>query len=571
MICSHCGKMLPNTASSSTTLQSCPFCGKLLGERLSSNGNFQIVNGTLVQFVGNATTIMVPDGVVCLGTGAFYGYPIHEVRLPDSVVEIEANCFWGCDELREIHIPVSVTKIDKTAFRNTHNVKVVTPQGSYAWNFFGCGKTSTPPAKSAPAAPSNAPGSSTASAASTPKAAAPVSSAPQPKASTAPTSVLTEREKEERYIQMLGGKPGKLPWMITHNFFGRVDRLIARIRTITDQELLMRIAREAPLIEVRRTAVRNITNQEALKAYALSNLSVIRLAAIVHLEDQPTLRKLALSDSSTTVRDAAISKVTDSQTVREYLLHTEKKVTVKDLQAVTSLQDCYELALCSENYTVRIAAAQKLPENTPEGKLLRAAAELSQEILPYPIERFKQAAEALQQSNPDFLQRVALRYPFPGVRYLARGKENLNPDNGASLEERLKAQTPSQLEVEHRAKIRHYEELLSQARQDAKEFCDSCRWSANQGKHSYESTYDVHNSRYYGHYYALQCENAPSLKRELEIVIHILQTELRRLGLQNAQVTYSEAYNTRKEYLGNSQWREVKTFSHYVVHVLAKW
>ena len=244
---------------------------------------------------------------------------------------------------------------------------------------------------------------------------------------------------------------------------------------------------------------------------------------------------------------------------------------MKDLQAVTSLQDCYELALCSENYTVRIAAAQKLPENTPEGKLLRAAAELSQEILPYPIERFKQAAEALQQSNPDFLQRVALRYPFPGVRYLARGKENLNPGNGASLEERLKAQTPSQLEVEHRAKIRHYEELLSQARQDAKEFCDSCQWSANQGKHSYESTYDVRNGRYYGHYYALQCENAPSLKRELEIVIHILQTELRRLGLQNAQVTYSEAYNTSKEYLGNSQWREVKTFSHYVVHVLAKW
>ena len=332
----------------------------------------------------------------------------------------------------------------------------------------------------------------------------------------------------------------------------------------------MRIAREAPLIEVRRTAVRNITNQEALKAYALSNLSVIRLAAVVHLEDQPTLRKLALSDSSTTVRDAAISKVTDSQTVREYLLHTEKKVTVKDLQAVTSLQDCYELALCSENYTVRIAAAQKLPENTPEGKLLRAAAELSQEILPYPIERFKQAAEALQQSNPDFLQRVALRYPFPGVRYLARGKENLNPGNGASLEERLKAQTPSQLEVEHRAKIEHYEYLLIHARQDAEEFCDYCQRSANQGEHYCKKIYYVQGNGY-GRYSTPECENAPSLKRELEIVIHILQTELRRLGLQNAQVTYSEAYNTRKEYLGNSQWREVKTFSHYVVHILAKW
>ena len=123
---------------------------------------------------------------------------------------------------------------------------------------------------------------------------------------------------------------------------------------------------------------------------------------------------------------------------------------------------------------------------------------------------------------------------------------------------------------QHRAKIEHYEYLLIHARQDAEEFCDYCQRSANQGEHYCKKIYYVQGNGY-GRYSTPECENAPSLKRELEIVIHTLQTGLRRLGLQNAQVTYSEAYNTSKEYLGNSQWREVKTFSHYVVHVLAKW
>ena len=69
----------------------------------------------------NASTVCtVPDGIRIIGKRAFWGDPyLTEVILPDSVVEIESDAFFYCQELRHVNIPVGVTVIGDYAFGQT--------------------------------------------------------------------------------------------------------------------------------------------------------------------------------------------------------------------------------------------------------------------------------------------------------------------------------------------------------------------------------------------------------------------------------------------------------------------
>ena len=125
----------------------------------SSADDFQIVDGVLVRYVGNATDVVIPDGVTEIGNGAFspyegchwdeeeesyefdwrdseydeddedYEMSIISVTIPSSVTKIGDVAFASCYELRNINIPSGVTEIGIGAFRNTSLESVVFPAG----------------------------------------------------------------------------------------------------------------------------------------------------------------------------------------------------------------------------------------------------------------------------------------------------------------------------------------------------------------------------------------------------------------------------------------------------------
>ena len=62
----------------------------------------------------------IPDGVECLGEGAFRkNIILKKVVIPESVTEIQDMCFWNCTNLREIVIPKTVQIIGDNALHGT--------------------------------------------------------------------------------------------------------------------------------------------------------------------------------------------------------------------------------------------------------------------------------------------------------------------------------------------------------------------------------------------------------------------------------------------------------------------
>lgn len=61
-------------------------------------------------------TYVVPKGVKTIGGGSFSDSVLETVILSDGVTSIGRTSFWGCQELKELAIPASVTKIHDLAF-----------------------------------------------------------------------------------------------------------------------------------------------------------------------------------------------------------------------------------------------------------------------------------------------------------------------------------------------------------------------------------------------------------------------------------------------------------------------
>lgn len=161
-----------------------PFDGTAWREH---QGDWLIINGTLLEYVGNELNVVIPDGVTTLGSywfggdwdevkslsipnsvtkiggsafnGGFsgpWGY-IHTVNIPNSVTEIGTSAFAysylssltipdsvtaigigafsNCQYLSSITIPSSVTSIGIRAFDNSPNVTIHGSAGSYAENY----------------------------------------------------------------------------------------------------------------------------------------------------------------------------------------------------------------------------------------------------------------------------------------------------------------------------------------------------------------------------------------------------------------------------------------------------
>ena len=86
--------------------------------------DFEITNGILVKYSGNLKRVIVPDGVIGIGTNAFYyKLDIKEVVLPNSIKFIDCNAFSYCSRLEKINLPEGLQCIGSKAFLSCNSIK----------------------------------------------------------------------------------------------------------------------------------------------------------------------------------------------------------------------------------------------------------------------------------------------------------------------------------------------------------------------------------------------------------------------------------------------------------------
>ena len=84
-----------------------------------NNGVIQIGTCAFYNYT-NLKNVTISDGVKAIGTSAFYGCTnLTNIVIPDSVTSIDSNSFASCTNLADITIPDSVTSIGYRAFNNT--------------------------------------------------------------------------------------------------------------------------------------------------------------------------------------------------------------------------------------------------------------------------------------------------------------------------------------------------------------------------------------------------------------------------------------------------------------------
>jgi hypothetical protein len=113
------------------------------------DADFEITNGVLTRYRGKGSNVVIPKGVVEIGTQAFSGnnhitsisFPegvrtigfhafswcknLTEAVLPSSVRTINDCAFMGCSSLRQLTLPASLTTIGKEAFYDCEQLEKI--------------------------------------------------------------------------------------------------------------------------------------------------------------------------------------------------------------------------------------------------------------------------------------------------------------------------------------------------------------------------------------------------------------------------------------------------------------
>lgn len=85
-------------------------------------GDFVIVgDGVLLKYIGNETSVVVPDIVKRISASFYNCSEVTEILLPDSLRYISMYSFEGCNELKSLYIPDSVIEISQNAFYGMSN------------------------------------------------------------------------------------------------------------------------------------------------------------------------------------------------------------------------------------------------------------------------------------------------------------------------------------------------------------------------------------------------------------------------------------------------------------------
>ncbi len=82
----------------------------------ADKNGFVVLNGVLVNYIGDAKAVSVPDTAKNVGIAAFEKNEIESVVIPDSVTVIDDYAFYKCTALKSVVIGKNVTEIGKSAF-----------------------------------------------------------------------------------------------------------------------------------------------------------------------------------------------------------------------------------------------------------------------------------------------------------------------------------------------------------------------------------------------------------------------------------------------------------------------
>lgn len=109
----------------------CPFCQAVLPKKceikqMHDIQGFNIENGVLVKYHGDAIDVTIPDCVETIGYGAFsFHRNIKSIVIPAPVTQIEPWTFYECSGLTSISLPTSITDIGNSAFLRCVNLSTV--------------------------------------------------------------------------------------------------------------------------------------------------------------------------------------------------------------------------------------------------------------------------------------------------------------------------------------------------------------------------------------------------------------------------------------------------------------
>ena len=87
------------------------------------------INNVLYCYKGTMpanTSIIINNGVTSISNGAFQGYPLISITIPNSLKSIGMTAFAGCTRLTSITIPNSVTTIESSAFADCTGLTSIT-------------------------------------------------------------------------------------------------------------------------------------------------------------------------------------------------------------------------------------------------------------------------------------------------------------------------------------------------------------------------------------------------------------------------------------------------------------
>ena len=95
--------------------------------------DFKIVAGTLKEYNGESTNVVIPDNVTCISYSAFHETNITSIKLPDGIKEVYLS---SCRKLSEINIPSSVINL---GLMNCSELKTVNLNEGLQFVYFeGC-------------------------------------------------------------------------------------------------------------------------------------------------------------------------------------------------------------------------------------------------------------------------------------------------------------------------------------------------------------------------------------------------------------------------------------------------
>ncbi|MBR1969622.1 MAG: leucine-rich repeat protein [Clostridia bacterium] len=102
----------------------------------NQEGNFICVNGILIAYRGNDKSVIIPDGITGIGSGAFMSNEsLMCVTVPESVLYIDTLAFSGCSNLICANISHSVEWIDEYAFSGCTKLSLCVTEGTYGENY----------------------------------------------------------------------------------------------------------------------------------------------------------------------------------------------------------------------------------------------------------------------------------------------------------------------------------------------------------------------------------------------------------------------------------------------------